>query len=440
MKIISPANETVMKILGKAKEGAAYRMLHFCAETPVEEGILIFNLLTKELVLLTQEEYEGRLESEYLRKQWFVVPTELQDKEHSSLVRWVQKSRVKKTGEITGYTIFTTTDCNARCYYCFELGWNRIHMSEETAYQTLDYIKRHCGGQKVKLTWFGGEPLYNMKPIDIICEGLKEAGIEYKSSMVTNGYLFDAEAVEKAVNSWKLFRLQIALDGTEEVYNKTKAYIYKDVNPYKVVMHNIGLLLDAGISVSIRLNMDLSNHQDLMDLVDEMAQRFAGKSGLGIYAHHLFKNGTPSAELYTNEEWKQREEKMEALEKKIAAYGLVVKNGISKSIKLGHCMADNDEAIVVSSTGHLGCCEHCNEEEYVGHVSSDELDKAKIATWKEQIPEIPECAECFYYPSCLELKKCSTSSICFQQVRETKLRRVRQAMANEYEKWQKTQK
>ncbi len=439
MKIISPANETVMTILGKAKEGADYRMLHFTVEAPVDEGILIHNLLTKELVLLTQEEYNDRLDLEYLRKQWFVVPTELKDKEFSTKVRWVENMRQKKVEEITGYTIFTTTDCNARCYYCFELGWNRIHMTEETAYQTLEYIKRHCGGKKVKLIWFGGEPLFNMNPIDIICQGLRDAGIEYVSSMVTNGYLLDEKALEKAKSLWNMHQLQIALDGTEEVYNKIKAYIYKDVNPYRTVMRNIGLTLDAGIAISIRLNMDLSNHQNLMELVDELAQRFKGKTGLSIYGHHLFKSGIASAELYSAEEWMRREEAMDSLEKRIESHGMMLKGGLAKNIKIKHCMADNDGSIVVDSTGHLGRCEHCNEEEFIGHVSSDEIDTVKAATWKEQIPEIPECDTCFFYPNCLELKKCASSSVCFQQVRETKQRRIVLQMLNEYEKWLKNQ-
>ena len=434
MKIISPANETVMTILGKAKEGTSYRMLHHTAETLVDEGMLIFNLLTKELLLLTREEYENRLELDYLKQRWFVVPTELKEKEYAAKVRWVEQLRKKKTTDITDYTIFTTTDCNARCYYCFELGWNRVHMTEDIAKHALDYIKKHCGGKKVSLTWFGGEPLYNMEPISIICQGLQQAGIAYTSSMATNGYLLDEQTVKKCAESWNLTRLQIALDGTEAVYNKIKAYIYKDVNAYETVMHNIGLVLAAGIEVYIRLNMDLSNHSDLMALVDELARRFGSSKKLYIYANHLYKNGVPSADLYTPQEWIQREEAMTLLEQKITHYGLHRKGGIRKHIKTNHCMADLDSSIVIYSDGHLGRCEHCNENEYVGHVTGDEIDAAKTATWKEQIPEIPECDTCFFYPSCLELKKCSTSSVCFPQARETNLRRVREQMRNEYDK------
>ena len=436
MKIISSANQTVMTILGAAKEGTAYRMLHHTVDVPVDEGVLIHNLLTKELVLLTKEEYEGRLESEYLRKQWFVVPAELCEKGLSDKVRWVEQIRRSKNKTINGYTILTTSDCNARCFYCFELGWKRMPMSTETAHQVVEYIKNNCGGKRVKIGWFGGEPLFNQAPMDIISQGLRDAGIEYASSMITNGYLLDETAIEKAKNLWNMKRLQIALDGTEQVYNKIKAYIYKDgKSAYQVVMRNIGLALDAGLYISIRLNMDMSNHANLMELVDELAQRFKGKGGLSIYAHHLFKVGTASAQLYSAEEWIRRENAMDSLEQKIESYGLQTKGGVPKGIKTNHCMADNDGAVVIQPSGALSCCEHCSEKEVYGHILSDEKNMDEIRSWKEQIPEVPECATCFYYPNCLELKKCTTSNICFQQVRETYLRRTKREMVNEYKRW-----
>ena len=67
------------------------------------------------------------------------------DKEYADLVRWVLTSRQKSAKNITGYTIFPTTDCNARCFYCFELDRSRIPMSVETARKVVRYIKDHCG-------------------------------------------------------------------------------------------------------------------------------------------------------------------------------------------------------------------------------------------------------------------------------------------------------
>ena len=436
MKIISPANTTAITVLGKAKDGTSWRMLHHTAQTQVRDGVLLYNLLTKELVLLTPEEYEHRLESEYLRQRWFVVPEQTNEKELSDTVRWVARMKEKKSPYITSYTIFTTTDCNARCFYCFELGWNRVHMTEETALKAVQYIKEHCGGHRVSLSWFGGEPLYNMGVIDIICDGLRKEGIAFTSAIATNGYLFDKETVEKAVKSWNLVKAQIPMDGTEEVYNKIKAYIYKDgKNPYQVVMDAMGYLAEAGVEVFIRLNMDLYNHADLMKLVDEIAARYADRERLYIYCNHLYKSGVPSADLYTEEEWKQREDAMAALYEKIEHYGMVKKRGIHKHIKLYHCMADNSNTITIAPKGDLGRCEQCNEQEFVGHMDREGFDQQKVAAWKEQIPEIPECATCFCYPECLELKKCATSSVCYAQARVDKLRQTKHRMEFEYEIW-----
>lgn len=440
MTIISPANEMAISILGNAKEGTAYRMLHFTVETPVAEGMLLFNYLTKELLLLSQEEYENRLESAYLKKRWFVVPEETGDRALADTVRQTAKKQTKKPNYINAYTIFATTDCNARCFYCFEKGWNRVHMTEETALKAVQYIKNHCGGQRVSLSWFGGEPLYNMGVIDIICDGLRKEGIEFVSAIATNGYLFDKETVEKAVKSWNLVRAQIPMDGTEEVYNKIKAYIYKDgKNPYQTVMTAMGHLLDAGVEVFVRLNMDLYNYPDLMKLVDELASRYSGKQRLYIYVNHLYKNGVPSADLYTPEEWQQREDAMASLYEKIEGYDMVKKRGIFKHIKLCHCMADNDRTVTIGPKGDLGRCEQCDENEFVGHLDREGFDQEKLQSWKETIEPIPACDTCFFYPDCMELKKCSTASICYPQARTNKLRQTRHRMLYEYQCRKKTE-
>ncbi len=436
MNIISSANETVLTILGKPKAAASgYRLLHFCAESKVDEGVLLFNLLTRELILLSEEEYSNLTELDYLKAHWFVVPQETKDKEYADLVKWVLKTQKKKSDAITSYTIFTTTDCNARCFYCFELGRSRIPMSKETALKVVQYIKNHCGGQKVKLAWFGGEPLFNMEVIDIICDGLRQEGIEYRSTMISNGYLFDDTAVQKAVESWNLERVQITLDGTEAVYNKAKAYIYKEGNPYQIVLDNIGRLLDASITIQIRLNMDLYNYKDLLLLIDELAKQFRGKKGLYVYAHHLAQGDKPMAEIHNEDGWKKRGEAMRCLNDKIIQNGMAEQHGIEKTLKLNRCMADNDNTIVIAPNGDLGRCRHFSDSEFVGHIDYEGFDQTLVSAWKEPVPEIPECSNCFYYPSCLELKKCVNNTICFPQSRQSKLQRVKREMLFEYQQW-----
>ena len=65
-----------------------------------------------------------------------------------------------------------------------------------------------------------------------------------------------------------LSNVQITLDGTEETYNKTKRFIYKDdPSPFKTVIYNIHNLLFNNISVTIRLNVDNNNADDIEKLL-----------------------------------------------------------------------------------------------------------------------------------------------------------------------------
>lgn len=437
MIVISEANESVLTILKLfLKKEVGTRWSQYCVHKTVLDGVLVFNLLTRELVLLTKDEYKNFAELDYLKERWFVVPEGVREKEMADFTKLVLSTRQPESKKITDYTIFTTTDCNARCFYCFELGRSRIPMSCETAKKAVRYIKEHCGGSKVNIGWFGGEPLFNVEAIDTIAHGLHNEGIDFTSKMVSNGYLFNEKIVQKAVESWKLKSVQITLDGTEKIYNKVKAYIYRDTNPFRIVLNNISRLLEANIRVSIRLNMDLYNADDLLTLSEELAQLFSGRKGISVYAHHLFKNGTPDAELHSEMEWMKRDTAMNRLNETLEMNGLLANNGISKNIKLNHCMADSGKAITILPDGNIGLCEHYTESEFCSHLDRTDFDATIVKSWKERVPEIPECAECFYYMDCIKLKKCSSSRICYQQFRQEKLNSIQRAMLCEYAHWQ----
>ena len=297
------------------------------------------------------------------------------------------------------------------------------------------YIKNHCGGEDVKLTWFGGEPLFNTAVIDIICEGLRQEGVKFTSSMATNGYLLDDEMVCKAVSEWNLKSLQIAMDGTEKIYNKSKAYIYQDGNPYQIVIGNIQRVLDAGISVSIRLNVDLYNANDLVDLVDELARNFGSRKGIYIYASHLFQEGKSMEQLHSEEGWNQRKAAMDRLMGRIESYGMESKRGIRKYLPVNACKADSGDAITIAPTGEIGLCDHFSDSEFIGHIDREDFEQKLVRNWHEAAQELTDCQGCFYYPECIRLKKCNSASTCSNYRRYIHLSRIQRQMANEFDKW-----
>lgn len=425
MKTIIQAMDSVIKLLGKAKAADRYRLMTYVVSEEVNEGILLFHMLTREMLLLSKEEYSRLFALPELYEKWFIVPEETNDLKLVDQIRFTLRIMQKKPEYITSYTIFTTTDCNARCFYCFEKGAKRYPMSEETALKTAEFIAEHCGEKPVSLAWFGGEPLYNTKAIDIISKSLKEKKISFSSHMTTNGYLLDDEMIGRAKKMWNLQMVQITLDGTEKVYNKTKNYIYDDGNPSETVLKNIEKCLDNEIYVMIRLNVSTVNADDLITLVHQLYRRFGPNKYLKVYSMLIYqimeKPEKEYAEIY---------EKSKILDELLQKYSFQTKKYVSKHLKLNRCQADLDYCVTVLPNGKLGACEHYTDSDYIGDIRDNFVDAKERKAFRECFPPEKECIECFYYPECIRLKRCDTASNCTNYIREKLLFETKQKMKN----------
>lgn len=140
MQTILPPSGNTIKILGKARSAEhGLRWMTYVLAQPVEGGVLVFHTLTRALLLLTPEEYAAPDNLPELRSSWFRVPQEMDDMKYADQVRFIRRTMWKEPEHITSYTIFTTTDCNARCFYCYEMGRSRIPMSAETAHKAAAF-------------------------------------------------------------------------------------------------------------------------------------------------------------------------------------------------------------------------------------------------------------------------------------------------------------
>ena len=202
MKQILPANRTVFGLCGEqeGKEGDSYRLSTCCVSAECADGTLLYHTLTGELLLLSP----GEEQNETLIRKRFLVPQEFRDNQFTDEIRRIAGMVRPAKRNRTVFTVLTTTDCNARCYYCYEKGIRRTPMTEETALTVAEYIVRVSGGEGVKLRWFGGEPLYNRKAIDEICGVLAGKGIVFESSMISNGFYLDEETARAAAEKWNL--------------------------------------------------------------------------------------------------------------------------------------------------------------------------------------------------------------------------------------------
>lgn len=437
-EIAKPFDKILRKQRGRPKVN--YRPMNFVVEQPVDDGLLLYHTMTKAMLLLSPEEAERYHQAPAALPQliagWFVVPQDHDDRLLSRQIRHIAKLLEKHATAITSYTILTTTDCNARCFYCYEMGRPRIPMRKDIALKTADYISAQCEGEKVNLTWFGGEPLFNKPVINTICDRLREARVEFSSKMISNGYLFDDQTVRDAVERWHLKRVQITLDGTEKVYNRSKAYIYKGVNAYRWVLDNIHRLMEADITVTIRLNIDNHNADNLLDLADELHEEFGEAKRLQVYLHQLFETSSSSMAMHSEENRKIIFRKMQEIEQKLEQYGFMHQRTLIDKIKVNRCMADHDQSIVILPTGDIGKCEHYSDDHFIGHIDQGkQWDQEMVGRFRECHNEIEACSTCFYYPNCIWLKMCENIQQCHEEERAYKLYHIQKAMISTYKKF-----
>ncbi len=442
MRIIRQPHDIVMSILGQHQlaEGMPYRMYTSVVQAEHEDGLLLYNLLNKAIILLSAKEQEALQAPrkafdpllEELAELWFIVPEGVDDCELADNVRGVMKALDNEDKGINSYTIFTTTNCNARCFYCFEAGTRRQNMSDKTAHDVARYIVDHHK-TKVTLKWFGGEPLVNTKAIDIICQDLRNSGVEYTSRMISNGYLFNDEIINKARSEWNLKNVQITLDGTEENYNRRKAYINPDANPYQKVIGNIQALLDAQISVTVRLNMDSSNIDDIKALCEELNITPGAQKGFNVYIASIYEDVGVDPLHYTDEGRLLIEEISDSLNSELCKNGLSKPQKLSKVLDLNQCMADNHGCATILPDGHLGKCEHYTDTEFYGSIYEKEIDNKVIRKWDEKYRTPQKCGNCLFYADCNFLIRCpENKNKCSQDRIDIRMRRYKKALVDSY--------
>ena len=298
------------------------------------------------------------------------------------------------------YMILPTLACNARCIYCFEKGMVPVSMTEESAEQTVRYIlDTRKPGKPVHLSWFGGEPLLGEKYIDLICRRLNETGAEYYSTMTSNGSLITPSIVEKMKGLWKLGHISISMEGPEEDYRRRKNYItYHD--EYHKAMNAISLLRDAGISVTVRCNVDRENMPGIPAFIEEMDRGVRNKNGVCLYLSLLNDELMGDHDL---EVWEQ----VLSMDPLIEAAGFRT-NSFRKSgmlFRTRRCLADGGYS-VISPDGKIYACENCIPESQFGDIWNGITDEAARKEFIRKDVVREKCRGCTFLPMCTPFSHC----------------------------------
>ncbi len=432
MIVIQNPSENIVRIWGMGKaEESVYRLMKYVISTEVENGLLLHNVITGELVFLSVQETNmlKSLPAKYsswmdeLIEHHYLVKEDNDDKKTVDNLRNMWRT-LCSAKEINSYVVLPTTNCNARCFYCYEDCVAHENMSDETADKLIDFIEKNHGNKPVRFEWFGGEPLIGISKIDRICKGLKNRNIEFSSTMISNGYLFNEDIAGRIKEDWKLKNVQITLDGTEKVYNEVKAYVNPCESPFKRVLNNIDSLIENGIRVLIRLNLGFHNYEDLLALSDELVEHFksADKKLITIYAATLYQDCGCKPMQYTDEEvaflhskWLELGEHIKRLKvdpnKKEETKRKHFKEFPMPHIEFTNCMADWTDCVLVTPSGKLSKCEHHLNDNLVGDLDNGITDKELLKKFGKH-RTFEQCDICPLYPNCIFIEMCGSKKDC----------------------------
>lgn len=442
---IQKPTKYVEKVLGKQSycNDTVYRLLHFCIVLPVDTDYLIYNNLTKELLLFTNEEFSSFQKSgfcfldaqtERLVNSWFLVPKEFDDIALCEQIRSFTRLLKPQKDYINNFTILPTTGCNARCFYCYEAGTPVKTMDKKTATDVAEYIIKKSSGKQVRLNWFGGEPLCNIQAIDTICAVLSENNVDYYSTMTSNAYAFNEATIEKAVDLWKLKWIQITLDGLADTYNRVKDYKNHDSNAFAKVIENIDNLCKNNVEVQIRMNMDKHNSEELFNLAEFLQVKFVKYKNFVPYALPIYEDVGFEKTVRSDDERKIITDKYISLCKHFDKLGFRKRAMHFKEIKVYSCQADKKDWVIIMPDGHLGCCEHYVGSDFFGTI----YDDTPKPFWSKQRAPLEKCKTCPAYPTCFLLEKCPAATAeCYEYQQFTRMDNIISGMRNCYDSYLK---
>ena len=454
--LMFPGDQRVCALLGRQRPPAAdarLRLSRFVYTDYVEGQYALYHTLTRQGILLDARFVDYTLpgkrfpasclsapEAAILYDSHFLVPENAREAETYFELRDIMVLKEERPAGMTSFTILPTTVCNARCFYCFEQGMRYHPMAPDTADATAAFIRQQKPAEgKVHLHWFGGEPLCAVGIIDRITKGLKDAGVEFTAEMTSNGSLFTPELVKKAKEDWQLSSIQITLDGMAEEYARRKQYVAGIDAPFDRVIRNLHLLTEAGIRVSVRLNLDMDNAGELYRVVDYLAENFTGESRkyLFIYCHALFgRDGELGSNCVASTD-DALDELVQQMNNYIGRKGFPDQHRLIDpgALKTNYCMAMvPDHAVLIDAEGRVCCCDAMPESMYFGDVHTG-IDPAALERVSAPCEPHPECLECLYLPECTEFDRCP-SRMPFDACRRQRARIMRESVQRLYSNYE----
>ncbi|MBF6643410.1 radical SAM/SPASM domain-containing protein [Chryseobacterium indologenes] len=360
-----------------------YKLSHYTVSTQVsEDKYVIFSTRSCKVLLLQKENYQSLINGHFDTitaeiKNQLITALILVPSFENELMEIVEENKMMiDTNNVLYQVIQPSSNCQLGCDYC-----GQEHTKNDL--QAKDYEKlieriRHKLSLKdyraLLIGWFGGEPLMSLQTLRKVTGKLKEItselGIDYSAKMTTNGLALKKNIFLELVNQHDVKTIEVTLDGTAEFHDKRR-FVKSGENSFHLIFKNLVDIFsienykELGARISIRCNVDRTNYQSVVPLLQLMHEHGFHEKISHFYVAPIHSWG--------NEAHLVSLEKETFAEKEIEWILEQYKYGFSPSVLpvRNHelCMITNPDAELIDAFGNIY---NCTEVPYVPAYESTE--------------------------------------------------------------------
>jgi uncharacterized protein len=284
--------------------------------------------------------------------------------------------------------VLPTEQCNFRCTYCYE-DFSIGKMQPDIVSGLKQLITRRAPAlERLKIAWFGGEPLAAKDIVYTISEHAHtlagEFNIDYTGSMTTNGFLLTLNTAKKLL-AVGVTEFQISLDGAQEEHDKTRRRIDGSGSFEHIWRNLIALKLsDLDFKVLIRVHITPENYESLFHLVEKLKTIFGGDKRFSVFFKAIADLGGPQSRTF---KVLTHQSRGQAVEQLIQSAGDALNVVTTKNTEIPYvCYASHANAFVIRANGTLGKCTVAlaSPKNSIGQLMPDGtllIDQQKLQPW-----------------------------------------------------------
>lgn len=296
-------------------------------------------------------------------------------------------------------TIAPTLDCNFKCIYCFEDAEKKNYISLETENKILEFVQKFDNIDFLHVSWYGGEPLMAKKTIQRLSKSFIELGLNYSSSITTNGYLLNKTFIDQ-LELLHINDIQITLDGPEKIHDERRPH--KKSKSFSTIIDNVKYLSTYNehkkIKVKVRVNIDARNEQYYAEIYN-----FIKSIDKSIYVYPGFVQEVTTCQSSSSCNLdRQRKANFKISNFKERS---IIDEYFYPSLSETECMARHINSFLIGPEGEVYKCwsDVGQRERVIGNITDDSILNYPLLT-KYILGADPfeneDCKKCFFLPIC----------------------------------------